>query len=132
MGLDQIFLIPGFGGEVLGPKNTVRPAITGTVEVGETLTCSEGTWTGTGTITYAYQWRRGGSPISGATSATYELAEADQGFLISCTVTATDDLGSRSKQSNVVGPVPFVAFFLLLETGDRLLLETGGRLVLED
>ena len=106
MGLDQILLIAGLGSAAApGPRNTVRPEVTGTAEEGETLTCSEGTWTGTGSITYAYQWQRGGSPISGATSATYELAEADIGFLLSCNVTATDDDGSRLKRSNSVGPV---------------------------
>ena len=47
------------------------PAISGTAAVGSTLTTTDGTWTGT-TITYAYQWKRGGSNISGAlTSNTF-------------------------------------------------------------
>lgn len=129
MGLDQIFLITGFGGAAApGPKNTVRPEVTGTAEETETLTCSEGTWTGTGTITYAYQWLRDGQPITGETSATYDVVAADSGLLISCRVTATDDDGSKSRRSNSVGPVPS---FFLLETGDRLLLETSDRLKLE-
>jgi hypothetical protein len=129
MGLDQILLIPGFGGAATpGPKNTVRPAVTGTAEEGETLTCSDGTWVGSGTITFAYQWFRGSQAITGETSATYVVDAADSGLLISCRVTATDDDGSKSKRSNSVGPVPS---FLLLETGDRLLLETGDRLKLE-
>ena len=132
MGLDQIFLISGFGGAAApGPKNTVRPAVTGTAEGGETLTCSDGTWVGTGTISYAYQWYRDGDAISGETSATYVVAPADRGFLLSCTVTATDDEGSRSKRSNSVGPVP-ITIFMLLETDDFLLLETSDRLKLEE
>jgi len=131
MGLDQILLIPGFGGAATpGPKNTVRPEVTGTADEGETLTCSEGTWTGTGTITYAYQWFRGGAEISSETSATYVVTLADRGSLLSCRVTATDDDGSRSRRSNSVGPVP-ITLFMLLETGDFLLLETGDRLKLE-
>ncbi len=131
MGLDQILLITGFGGAAApGPKNTVRPEVTGTAEETETLTCSDGTWVGTGTITFAYQWFRGGAEISSETSATYVVTLADRGSLLSCKVTATDDEGSRSKRSNSVGPVP-VTIFMLLETGDFLLLETGDRLKLE-
>jgi len=129
MGLDQILLITGFGGAAApGPKNTVRPEVTGTAEETETLTCSDGTWVGTGTITFAYQWYRGGTAISGETSATYVVDAADSGLLISCIVTATDDDGSKSKRSNSVGPVPS---FFLLEDDDRLLLETSDRLKLE-
>jgi len=131
MGLDQILLITGFGGSARpGPNNTVRPAITGTVEETETLTCSDGTWVGTGTITFAYQWLRGGQPITGETSATYVVTLADRGFLLTCRVTAADDDGNRSKLSNAVGPVP-VTIFMLLESDDLLLLETGDRLKLE-
>lgn len=34
------------------------PVVTGTEAIGETLTCSTGTWTGTLPITYTYQWYR--------------------------------------------------------------------------
>lgn len=87
-----------------GPVNTVAPAITGTAEVGQTLTRTLGTWTGTGTITYATQWLRNGTAISGATGATYLQQGADVGPLITVRVTATDDEGSRSAVSNAVAP----------------------------
>jgi hypothetical protein len=74
-------------------------------EVPQTLTCSTGTWTGTGTITYAYQWRLDNVNISGETSSTYALRYADEGGMISCRVTATDDKGSRSANAVAVGPV---------------------------
>lgn len=85
-----------------GPTNTVAPAVTGTPTVGETLSCSTGTWSGTGTISYAYQWQRDGSNISGATSSTYTLVEADASTSVRCVVTATDDIGSTSANSNAV------------------------------
>lgn len=84
------------GVPLVGPTNTVPPAITGTPTVGETLSCSTGTWTGNGTITYTRQWNRSGTSISGATGATYDQALADQGFSVGCTVTATDDDGSTA------------------------------------
>lgn len=71
---------------VSGPVNSVLPAITGTKTVGQTLTCSSGTWTQS--PTFSYQWRRNGDPISGATASTRLLAAGDAGKLMSCTVTA--------------------------------------------
>ena len=76
------------------PANTVAPAITGTAQEGQTLTCSTGTWTGTPIITYAYQWKRNGSNIGSATNSTYLLVAADVGQSIKCTVTATNGAGS--------------------------------------
>lgn len=83
------------------PSNTVAPEITGTLEVGETLTCSTGTWTGTPTITYSYQWKRGATNI-GTNSATYTQVYADLNQNITCTVTATNGAGSSSQVSNTV------------------------------
>ena len=39
------------------PSNTTPPAVTGTPKVGQTLTVSNGTWTGSPTG-YTYQWQR--------------------------------------------------------------------------
>lgn len=83
------------------PSNTVAPGITGTLEVGQTLTCSTGTWTGTPTITYSYQWKRGVTNI-GTNSATYVAVYADISENITCTVTATNVYGSASQVSNTV------------------------------
>lgn len=88
------------------PVNTVAPAITtdGSPATGETVNCSTGTWTGDTTIAYAYQWRRNGASISGATSNTYVLALADEGQSITCLVTATNSVGSASATSNTINP----------------------------
>lgn len=87
------------------PTNTVAPAITGTTVVGQTLTASNGTWTGTATITYARQWKRDGVAISGATGATYVLVAGDVGKTITVTVTATNGVGAVSVTSAGRGPV---------------------------
>jgi hypothetical protein len=89
------------------PTNTSLPTITGTVAEGRTLTATNGVWTGTGTITYTYQWRRcdaAGTPasctaITGATSQTYVLVAADVGSTLSVRVTATDSTGSADADS---------------------------------
>lgn len=92
------------------PVNTVAPAITGTNSVGSVLTCSQGTWTYLGDITYAYQWRRGGSPIGGATASTYTLVTADEGNTVDCVVTATTSAGStpQASSNSYAVPLPYL------------------------
>lgn len=87
------------------PVVTVIPAISGTTEVGQTLTCSTGTWTGTATITYTYQWRANGSNIVGETASTLSLTSAQLGLNIDCRVTATNAYNSVASTANGVGPV---------------------------
>lgn len=73
------------------PANTVAPAITGTAQVGQTLTSTTGTWSGS--PTFARQWKAAGVAISGATAATYVPLIGDIGKVITVTVTATNDKG---------------------------------------
>lgn len=87
------------------PRNTVAPAITGTPTVGEILTVSDGTWTGEATISYTYAWYRDGVVIPNETTDEYTLQGADEDTLIYAVVTATNDLGVSSAQSNTVGPI---------------------------
>jgi hypothetical protein len=101
------------GGGV-APVNTVAPAITGTAQEGQTVTCSTGTWTGTPVINYAYQWKRNGSNIGSATNSTYTLVTADVSQSITCTVTATNGSGSANSNSNTITPI--AAFTGLLDT----------------
>lgn len=90
----------------IAPVNTVAPAVTGpggTIRVGQTVSCTTGTWSN-GVDTYAYQWKRNGSNIAGATSSTYLLANPDIGQSIACTVTATNEAGAVSATSNTIVP----------------------------
>lgn len=80
------------------PVNTVLPVISGTVAVGETLSVSNGTWTG-GVTSYAYQWQRVNATvenITGATLNTYVVSAIDTDHQIQCVVTATNNTGSTS------------------------------------
>ncbi|WP_296607445.1 immunoglobulin domain-containing protein [Nocardioides sp.] len=86
------------GGGTAGPVNVSAPAVLGTPAVGQALTCSPGSWTGTA-ITYAFQWRRDGAVLTGATAATYAVLAADAGHALSCTVTATTTGGSSQQTS---------------------------------
>lgn len=79
------------------PTNTVLPAISGLLEVGETLTAYPGVWTGAPSFTY--QWKNEGANISGATSQTYTLQSSDEGDNITVTVTGTNSAGNASATS---------------------------------
>lgn len=79
------------------PTNTVLPAISGTAQVGETLTALEGTWTGGPAYTYA--WEADGSAIAGATSRTYTPVVGDVGAVLTVVVTGTNSAGSASAES---------------------------------
>lgn len=87
-------------GTATAPVNTVAPVISGTNVVGSTLSSTTGTWTGSPTPTYTYQWKRGASNIGGATSSTYTLVQADATFAVTCVVTATNVAGSANATSN--------------------------------
>jgi hypothetical protein len=84
------------------PVNTVAPVASGVVRIGELLSTTDGTWTGTPAPTYAYQWTRDGAPIGGATSATYTVVAADMACEIACEVTATNTAGSAMEPSNAL------------------------------
>jgi hypothetical protein len=100
---------------VAPPANTAAPAVTGTAQVGETLSCSDGTWTGTAPVTIAKQWQRDTAGdgvyanIAGATSSTYVLAPADHGHKVRCQVTATNLYGTATASSNATALVTTVA-----------------------
>ncbi|KQQ05865.1 MULTISPECIES: hypothetical protein [unclassified Rathayibacter] len=64
------------------------PTITGTATVGQKLTAVPGAWTPS-PVTLAYQWKRNGTAISGATAATYTLVAADSGAAITVAVTGS-------------------------------------------
>lgn len=83
------------------PTNSVAPAVSGNLDVGSTLTTTNGTWTNTPTFTY--QWLRGSTVIPGATSSTYVLVGADVGFTIKSKVTGTNTSGALSVSSAATG-----------------------------
>lgn len=81
---------------VTAPENTTAPIVSGTAKVGQPLTCSEGAWTTPAPTSYTYRWLRDGVAIGGAEANTYTVTAADEGHSISCEVTATDAVGSKS------------------------------------
>ena len=91
---------------VIAPTNSVAPVISGTTIVGQVLTSTTGTWSGTAPITYSYQWKRGATNI-GTNSSTYTLVQADAGNTsnITCVVTATNASGSANATSNQIAQI---------------------------
>lgn len=93
------------------PANTTAPVLSGTQEVGYTLTCSTGAWSH-GVDSYAYQWQEqkaGEHPyedILGATSNSYLVIASDQAHLIRCKVIATNQDGSTIAYSDATVAIP--------------------------
>ena len=89
------------------PINTAAPVISGPalVVVGSTLTNSGGTWTGFPVPTFAYQWYRGDTLLSGKTAKTYVTEAADAGQSITSRVTGTNTFGSFVAISNPITPI---------------------------
>lgn len=85
------------------PVNSVAPAITGTQTQGQTLTCSNGTWSKS--PSYTYQWKRSGVAIDGATAATRVLAAGDVGATLTCVVKATNSGVSAVAESAATGAI---------------------------
>jgi uncharacterized repeat protein (TIGR01451 family) len=89
----------------IAPTNSSVPTISGTATVGSTLTASTGSWNGSPSPTFTYQWKRCDSAgvncvaVAGETGTTYLIAAADQGYRLRVTVTASNASGSASADS---------------------------------
>lgn len=108
IGLNQEPVVKPASGSTAGaerPELEVSPAITGTAEVGETLTVDNGTFTGTAPISYLYQWFAAGQSIAGATANTYVLTAAEVGKVMTCRVTAINNAGSAFGMADQTVPV---------------------------
>ena len=81
------------------------PTVSGTIQEGQTLTASSGTWTGVTPISYAYQWQRCNSSGSGcgainrATNQNYVVSGGDVNRTIRVQVTATNADGTNEALS---------------------------------
>ncbi|UMG94500.1 NEW3 domain-containing protein [Nocardioides sp. TF02-7] len=66
----------------------VQPQVSGTPVLGATLQATPGSWNTKG-LDHSFQWLRNGTPIGGATGASYRPVKADLGKRLSVRVTAT-------------------------------------------
>jgi lysophospholipase L1-like esterase len=92
------------------PVNVTAPTITGSAQVGHTLTATTGAWTNSPT-TYTYQWQdcTNGTctNIASATANTYAPVVNDVGASIQVVVTATSSAGLSGEASSSATPVSF-------------------------
>ena len=92
------------------PENspaTDAPTISGTAQVGETLTADTSgieDEDGLTNVQYEYQWLADDSDISGATNATYTQAAADEGKTVKVRVSFTDDAGNEETLTSAATP----------------------------
>jgi hypothetical protein len=87
------------GDRPAAPTNEEPPVITGTAQVGQTLTAVPGEWSGVAAPTLSYQWNADDEPIAGATGTAYSPVEGDIGALITVTETARNWKGAASETS---------------------------------
>ena len=77
---------------------TGAPTISGTAQVGETLTANTSGIAdadGRTNATFSYQWLADDADINGATGSTYTLADSDEGKAAKVRVSFTDDAGNH-------------------------------------
>lgn len=88
---------PPSGGNV--PAVTNPPTVSGTAEVGKTLTANRGSWTNDPT-SYNYVWRRSGDLQQLGTASTLALTSAHAGYQLRVDVQACNGTGCSSWSSS--------------------------------
>src|SRR2546426_21148 len=89
----------------LGPASTSPPVVSGSAQVGQKLTLSQGSWSGSTPMSFSYGWQRCDSngnncaAISAATKATYTVASADLGHRLRGFVRASNSFGASTATS---------------------------------
>jgi hypothetical protein len=107
-------------GTVNPPVNTVYPVITLPVghtapNIGDTLSVSNGTWTGSFPITFTYQWKKCDSPtgncfnIVGQTRNTFTVTSDLYGLTIRAEVTAKNSAAAVAQNSESTKVVSAIA-----------------------
>jgi hypothetical protein len=110
-GADAMFVVT----KAVIPTNTVAPVASGVAQNGQLLSTTNGTWTGTATVTVGsgYQWQTATDvgfttavlDIGGATASTYTLTAAEIGLYVRCIVMSVNVAAIGLGYSNVLGPV---------------------------
>ena len=100
---------------------TGQPAISGTVQVGETLTSDVSGIAdedGLDNASFAYQWLADNTDIDGATGSSHTLTASEEGKAIRIRVSFTDDSGNEEALTSAAtaavaaAPTPLTAEFL--------------------
>jgi len=92
------------------PEQLSSGGVSGSPQVGSSLFCEAGSWSGR--PTFSYQWLRNGTEIPGATDSSYALTTEDLAKVVQCRLTATNAiggvvaLGGSSHANYVIRAVP--------------------------
>ncbi len=93
------------------PVNSVLPRLRELMTYPPILTVSDGAWTGSQPMSFAYQWLRCAtlqmsscSEIAGATAKRYVPLPEDTGFLLRASVTASNAGGTASATTDATSP----------------------------
>jgi hypothetical protein len=109
---------PAAGGtarRTVAPTNTAPPTIAGTATVGQVLTASTGTWSGTSPIAFAYTWKQcdavGGAckNVANGSSSTFTLVSTNAGNTMRVEVAASNGDGASTSTSVPTGVVAAAA-----------------------
>jgi len=133
-----ITLVIGFVAAACGnetsPTTDDKPALKGTVsisgtaQVGQTLTANTNSLIGTGTI--SYQWKRGSTNIG--TSRTYQVQTADVGSTITVSVTRAGNSGSVTSSPTAVVTFNITALKAKITEAESLKSQTEVNTVAEN
>ncbi len=132
-----VAVAPAGSGAAARPVALTSPQVTGAAQVGQTLTATAGTWSGSPS-SFAYQWRRCdaagaacAAAAAGAALPSYVVTPGDVGSTLSLVVTATGPGGSQSATAPTsaavaAAPVPAaVAGSLVVQPGLAGAVVTG-------
>jgi hypothetical protein len=109
--------------KVGAPYNTLAPAITGTLRVGNVQTVSTGTWSGSPTFTYQWQTSSDGiawANIDGATNSTYTITYSEANLRVRARVSGTNAVDTATASSQVI-----VGFLAPIATAVPVITSSG-------
>ena len=115
----------------VAPASSSSPHVSGKPAVGQTLSSTSGSWSGTQPISMSYQWqrcfRRRCVNVPGATSNTRKLTAADAGSDMRMLVAATNAAGRTRAASTQLGPVLLSASLVKSALSKALMPRAGDK-----
>jgi hypothetical protein len=99
------------------PFCTNAVTVSGTVEIGQTLTAGVGVWVAMPAVSAtSYQWFTNSTEISGANSSTFSITTNEVGFTLMVSVTKTNLFGQATEYSAATAVVPDEDHFRIKNT----------------
>lgn len=112
-------------GLLFGPVVTTLPSLAGMGAIGTELALDPGIWTGFPAPALAFQWRRDGVAIPGASARAYAPAPGDDGCSLDCLVAAASPAG-RAEAATPAVVVRYAAPTRRAELAEEVFDEAEG------